>query len=69
MEAVELGPSAYGDCVVTMTVQAQLTFVDNDTLNGEAEIAISDPRGAEDRCPVLTENTCSVELTLKALRR
>lgn len=69
MEAVELGSAAYGDCVVTMTVQAQLTVVDNDTLNGEAEIAISDPRGAEDRCPVFTENNCSVELTLKALRR
>jgi hypothetical protein len=68
MEAVELGAGAYGDCVVTMSVDADLRLIDSEELEGSASIAISDPRGSEERCPIFSSDDCLVELTLTALR-
>ena len=69
MEEVELGSASYGDCVVTMTVDADLHPVTNDEVEGAAQIAISDPRGEDGRCPVFTSEDCTVQLGLTALRR
>jgi len=66
MEAVELG-TRYGDCVATMTVDAELLPTDADTAEGGAELTISDVRG-DDRCPVMPSDTCSVVLGLEARR-
>jgi len=69
MESVALGAASYGDCVVTMTVDADLSPVTADEVEGSASIAISDARGDDGRCPVFSSNDCQVHLTLTALRR
>jgi len=68
MDSVELGPSTYGDCIVTMTVDLDLRPVSADEAEGNAEITISNPRGEDGLCPVFDETPCPVELTLTALR-
>lgn len=68
MPEVELGWAAYGDCAVTMTVDADLLPTDPDTAEGEARIAISDPRGEDERCPVFSSDPCEVDLSLRAVR-
>jgi len=69
MEAVELDPVKFGDCVATMTVDADLSPTSADDLAGEARIDISDPRGEDDLCPVFDADPCLVSLTLEAHRR
>ncbi len=66
MEAVELGAGTYGDCVVTMTVHADLLPVSASEVDGEATIEISNPRGSDERCPVLDSDPCDVDLVLFA---
>ncbi len=68
MESVELGPTTYGDCVVTMTVDLDLTPVSADEAEGDATITISDPRGEDDLCPIFDETPCPVALDLVAVR-
>ena len=68
MESVELGSQAYGDCAVTMTVDADIVPVGKDTAEGTASISISDPRGDDGRCPVFDEEPCTVALSLEARR-
>lgn len=68
MDAVELGSQSYGDCVATMTVDADVTPVGKDTAEGTASISISEPRGSDGRCPVFDEEPCTVELALEARR-
>ncbi len=67
MEAVELG-IAYGDCVVTMTVDLDLTPSSANTAEGDAVITITDPRGEEALCPVFDDSPCAVDLNLIAVR-
>lgn len=69
MDSVVLDETKYGDCAVTMTVDADLTPVDTDNLEGEARIAISDPRGEDELCPVFSGDPCQVTLALEASRR
>jgi len=69
MEAVALGEASYGDCLVTMTVDADLSLVDVNELEGSASISISDPRGDDGRCPVFSSDDCVVGLLLSAGRR
>jgi hypothetical protein len=69
MEAVALGAVAYGDCVVTMNADIDMTPTSADTAEGEARIAISDARGEDGRCPVYEADPCMVRLTLTASRR
>lgn len=68
MDEVLLDTAKYGDCVVTMTVDADLQPTGADTLDGEAHIAVSDPRGAEELCPVFSGDPCQVALALVAER-
>lgn len=68
MDAVLLDETKYGDCAVTMTVDADLRPTDADHLEGEAHIAVSDPRGAEELCPVFAGDPCQVALALVAER-
>ncbi len=68
MDDVELGSTAYGDCAVTMTVDADLTPVSGSTAEGSATITISDPRGDDGRCPVFDAQPCTVELELTATK-
>lgn len=67
MDAVALG-TAYGDCVVTMTVDIDLAPTSDTSLVGEARIDLSDPRGAEERCPVFDADPCRVTLDVAAER-
>lgn len=69
MESVLLDEQSYGDCAVTMTVDADLYPQDTDTVLGTAAIAISNPRGEEERCPVFDADPCNVGLELSATRR
>lgn len=69
MEAVELDAVKYGDCVVTMTVDADLKPETDDEVAGQGRIDISDPRGSEDLCPVFDTDPCRVTLQLTAKRR
>lgn len=66
MEAVLLDEQRYGDCVVTMSVDADLWPVAEGVLAGEGRIDVSDPRGAEGRCPVLDADPCGVQLAIRA---
>lgn len=69
MESVLLNEQTYGDCVVTMTVNADLSPQDADTVLGTAAIAISKPRGSEQLCPVFEADPCNVGLELRATRK
>jgi hypothetical protein len=66
MESVELGVGSYGDCVVTMSVDADFIPNSATAVEGIAIIEISDPRGSEERCPVLDSDPCDVELNIEA---
>ena len=66
MEAVALGQVAYGDCAVTMTVAIEVLPSSSSTAEGWATIDISDPHGADGRCPVYEADPCQVTLTLQA---
>ncbi len=68
MEAVELGAAAYGDCVVTMSVDADMTPRDSDTADGEARVSLSNARGDDGRCPVLSADPCTVTMLIEATR-
>lgn len=68
MDEVLLDQVKYGDCVVTMTVDADLLPDDADHITGQAQIYITDPRGADERCPVFDEDPCQVTLDLTAER-
>jgi len=67
MESVKLG-FAYGDCLVTMTVDLDLTPTSADTAEGDAVITITDPRGDDELCPIFDASPCPVELELLATR-
>jgi hypothetical protein len=67
MEAVLLGPS-YGDCSVTMKVDADLLPKKKGILNGYAWISISEAQGDDELCPVFSADPCQVALTLRAQR-
>ena len=69
MDSVVLGSAAYGDCAVTMTVDADLELIDVDSLDGSASISISDPRGDDGRCPVFSSAECTVQMTITAVRQ
>ena len=69
MSDVELGRAAYGDCTVTMTVDADILPTSTDDAIGTATISLSDPRGDDDLCPVFDDEECEVDLELTASRR
>ncbi len=69
MEEVALGAAAYGDCVVTMTVDIDLLPVDANNAECEARVAVSDARGEDGRCPVYESDPCLVTLAITAARR
>ena len=66
MEEVLLGEDRYGDCVVTMTCDVDLTVLAPSYVTGSTAIAISDPRGEDDRCPVFDALPCTMTLELTA---
>jgi hypothetical protein len=68
MESVELGQVAYGDCVVTMSVDADLLPVAADQADGNATVSITDARGDDGRCPVFAVDPCAVALVIEAER-
>jgi hypothetical protein len=69
MEPVVLGSAAYGDCTVTVTVDAGLGLIDVETLGGNDSISLSGPRGDDAQCPVFNSDECSVALTISAVRK
>ena len=68
MESVPLGAAAYGDCTVTMSVDADVTPSSADAVDGFATITVTEPRGSDGRCPVFDVEPCQVELDLAATR-
>ena len=68
MEAVELGTYAYGDCVATMSVDADLSPIDGNNASGWATISISNPRGNDGLCPVFQSDDCRVRIEINAVR-
>ena len=68
MDAVEMGRAAYGYCVVTMAVDADMLPTSADTAEGEARISVSAPRGEDERCPAFASDPCTVTLLLEATR-
>jgi hypothetical protein len=68
MESVVLDEVKYGDCAVTMAVDADLTPADADLVEGQARLEVSDPRGADELCPVFAADPCTVTLELEAER-
>ena len=68
MDSVALGTGTYGDCVVTMAVDADITPTSTNSALADAQIEISDPRGEDERCPVLESDPCSVALSIEVVR-
>ncbi|MFZ5476459.1 MAG: hypothetical protein ACOZNI_06740 [Myxococcota bacterium] len=68
MEEVVLDRPKYGDCAVTMVVDADLAPQEADFVTGEARIEVSDPRGEDELCPVFGGDPCTVTLALEAER-
>jgi len=68
IDSVPLGVVAYGDCEVTMTASIDMLPTSADTAEGAAQIAISDPRGEDERCPIYDADPCLVRLSLTAER-
>ena len=68
MESVALGAGTYGDCVTTMSVYADIKPTSANSASGDAQIHLSDPRGEDERCPVLESDPCTVELEMEATR-
>jgi len=66
MDSVLLDQATYGDCVATMSVDADLWPASD--LGGEARIAVSNLRGSDGRCPVPHDDPCQVVLSLSADR-
>ncbi|MCP4808594.1 MAG: hypothetical protein GY913_35290 [Proteobacteria bacterium] len=66
MEAVELNPSLYGDCVTTMSVSAEMTPLTKNSGEMTALVDISEARSdADDRCPPLDADPCRVTLYIQ----
>ncbi len=66
MEAVLLNEAQYGDCVATMSVDADFVAVEAGLLAVEGRIAVSNLRGDEGRCPALDTDPCQVTLDVRA---
>lgn len=65
IQAVRLDADRYGDCDVTISIDAVITPVGSNTADGEANLSISNPRGSENRCPAFDADPCQVTLTLR----
>ncbi len=68
MDAVRLDADRYGDCDVTISIDADITPVGTESATGEAILSLSNARGSEDRCPAFDADPCQVTLTLSAER-
>jgi hypothetical protein len=66
MDAVLLDEAAYGDCVATMSVDADVWPAQD--LGAEGRISVSNLRGSDGRCPVPHADPCLVVLSLTADR-
>ena len=62
MESVALGEGTYGDCIVTMMVDAEIFPTSTSTAEGTADITISNPRGNDEMCPVMDDDPCRVTI-------
>ena len=67
MDAIILDAERYGNCTVTMTVDANFQPGEAGIVNGTAQIAVSNPRGSDNRCPPFQADPCIVDLTLRAV--
>jgi hypothetical protein len=68
IDAVELGTAAYGDCVVTMTVDLNMTPTSANQAEGDVLLTLTNPRGDDDLCPIFEETPCPIDLQLRATR-
>jgi hypothetical protein len=66
IDAVRLDTERYGDCDVTITIDADVTPIDAETAIGVAVLSLSNPRGNDSRCPSFDADPCQVTLTLRA---
>lgn len=65
--SVLLDEANYGQCVVDMGGSVALSLIDEDHVEGVANLAMSDPRG-DDRCPVGMPVSCAVRLQFEGQR-
>jgi hypothetical protein len=66
--AVKVDEAAYGDCESDMTISANITVVDDDTVDVNATVTIgSFTSAADSQCPQAT-TPCTVTLTMKGAR-
>ncbi len=66
IDAVRLDTDRYGDCDVTISIDADITPAGANTAMGEAILSLSNARGSENRCPAFDADPCQVTLTLHA---
>lgn len=66
IDAVRLDADRYGDCDVTISIDADLAPAGAGVAAGEAVLSLSNPRGADGRCPAFDADPCQVTLTLRA---
>jgi hypothetical protein len=66
IDAVRLDADRYGDCDVTISIDADIVPAGTGTASGEAVLSLSNARGSEDRCPAFDADPCQVTLTLRA---
>jgi hypothetical protein len=59
---------SYGDCNVDMTIDADLTVVDDDNIELYAKIKVGDWKSSGDTCPAYKSDPCNITLTMRGKR-
>ncbi len=58
----------YDDCNVDMSIDADLTVVDDDNIELYAKIKVSDWKSSGDTCPEVKSDPCDITLTMRGAR-
>ncbi len=59
---------SYADCNVDMSIEADITVVDNDNLDLHATIKVRDWKSSGDTCPSYRAEPCTISLTMRGRR-
>jgi hypothetical protein len=66
---IVVNADSYGHCNVDMSIDADITVVDNDNINVTATILVTDWQGADMKCPMAQADPRQVTLTMTGKRQ
>jgi hypothetical protein len=67
-DAVALDADNFPDCMVQITISADLTIIDADNITGTATLETAGFEADPDNCPVVTSDPCEISLDITAAR-